>query len=162
MRRFYFLRFLFLFSLLALFIQPVQAQSYVYQVTRYEVNFFANADGTASVEYYIDFTNSSAGPTMEYIDIGLPNKNFDLSSVSADINGIPVNVVNGDPEFIPIGVTAELGSQSIAAGQSAQFHLFVPVQRDMFYVSRLTDTSEDYASFQFFAEQFRLWRAREH
>jgi hypothetical protein len=154
MKRFYFLRFLFLFSLLAFFIHPVEAQGYIYEVTRYEANFFANADGTASVEYYIDFTNSSSGPTMEFIDIGLPNKNFDLSSVSADINGIPVNVVNGDPAYIPIGVTAELGAHSIAAGQSAKFHLFVPVQRDMFYVSRLTDTSEDYASFNFSPNDF--------
>ncbi len=154
MKRLRWLSYLILFSFLAFFIQPAQAQGYVYEVTRYEVNFFANSDGTASIEYYIDFVNSSSGPTMEYIDIGLPNKNFDLASVSADVNGIPVQVVNGDPDFIPIGVTAELGAQSIAPGQSATFHLFVPIQRDMFYISRLTDMPEDYASFNFSPNNF--------
>jgi len=143
-----------LFSLLTIFIQPVQGQGYIYEVTRYEVNFFANSDGTASIEYYIDFKNSSSGPAIEFVDIGLPNKNFDLASVSADVNGVPVTVVKGDPEYVPIGVTAELGAQSIPPGQSAQFHLFVPVQQDMFFVSRLTDMSEDYASFNFSPNNF--------
>lgn len=148
------LSFVFVIILSSISIPNANAQGYVYEVTRYEVNFLANSDGTASIEYYIDFKNSSSGPAIEYVDIGLPNRNFDLSSISADVNGSPVRVVNGDPEFIPIGVTAELGSSSIQPGASATFHLFVPIQRDMFYVSRVTDVPEDYASFNFSPNSF--------
>lgn len=140
---------------IALLTQPAQAQSYVYSVTRYEVNFLANSDGTASVEYYIDFKNSTSGPTIEFVDIGLPNNNYDLSSISADVNNQAVQVVKGDPQYISTGVTIELGAQSIQPGQSATVHLFVPVQRDMFYqTTSSTDVNEPYVSFNFIPNSF--------
>ncbi len=50
---------LMLLGVLGLVIQPaiVLAQDYLFDVTRAQVNFFIQEDGTAAIEYYYDFSN---------------------------------------------------------------------------------------------------------
>ena len=43
--------------------------------------------GTMDVDITYVFTNSTSASPLDYVDIGLPNKNFSLSDVAASVNG---------------------------------------------------------------------------
>ena len=63
-----------LIAILAILVTPVYAQDYLFRVDKVDVNFYINQDGTASVEYTYDFTNTNSGHVIDFVDIGLPNE----------------------------------------------------------------------------------------
>jgi hypothetical protein len=70
---------------------PTLAQSYSFSVEEYIVDAYWQSDGTLSVQYSIVFNNDTSAPAIEYIDIGMHNKYYDLSRVRASIK--PSNLV---------------------------------------------------------------------
>lgn len=135
------------FLLLALISTPVLAQDYYFEVPSATVDVFINADGSASIEYVYQFRNSSSGHIIDYIDLGLPNSNYRLSNVTANINGIPLHDIQNS-EYVNPGIAVGLGSHSIAAGQSGTVTIRVDgVQKMLFTASN--QENEPYASFNF-------------
>ena len=142
---------LLLLGVLGLVIQPaiVLAQDYLFEVTRAQVNFFINEDGTATIEYYYDFANRPNGHAIEYVDIGVPQTNdYDMKSVTADIDGKTVTDITVSDVVKP-GIAFGLGSNSIPPGGSGRFHARIGVVRKIVFESDLTNEKEPYASVSF-------------
>lgn len=145
---------LFIFFL-SLIILPINAsaQSLLFELPSVEADYFINPDGTASVIYVFRFNNSPFGAVIDYIDVGLPNPNFVDSSISAQINGIPVTSISRS-DFQGkgnAGVALYLGSNAIQPGDSGEVIMFVEtINRILFPDSE----DEEYTSTNFETNYF--------
>ncbi len=75
---------------LALGPQPAVAQDYVFSVPDTRMQVYLQPDGSAHVVYDFTFLNSYGDP-LDVFDIGMPNENWSLSSVDANLDGSPPN-----------------------------------------------------------------------
>ena len=135
------------FLLLALTVSPVLAQDYYFEVPSATVDVAINADGSASIQYVYQFRNSSGGHIIDYVDLGMPNNNYSLSNVTADVNGIRLNDIQ-DSEYVNPGIAVGLGVNSIRAGQSGTVTIRVDGVQKMLFTAT-SEESEPYASFNF-------------
>jgi hypothetical protein len=118
------------------------AQSYSFSLPEQYVDVYWNEDGTSSIDYVFVFNNDPSGPTMEYVDVGVPNSNYDLNSVVAFAGDIEINDIERSPIVTP-GVAVGLGAHSIPPGASGEVRVFIGRVRDVLYPD---DTDETYAS----------------
>lgn len=89
------------------------AQSnYAFELPEEIVHYTINDDGSASIEYFFTFRNLPYGHPIDFVDVGLPNGEFDLSSITADVDGVPVGI-STDYQGSGTGVAVELGSKQI-------------------------------------------------
>jgi len=140
-----------LIALLAL-VHPVSALTYLFKVPVSTADIYINEDGSASLEYYYLFENSPSADPIDAVDIGMPTENYDMSSVTATIDGKPITRIGSSP-YVDNGIAVELGSDSIPAGQSGEVRVYVgKVDRLLFKASE--EESEPYASFQFMPNYF--------
>lgn len=141
---------LFVFTLLSA--GSALAQSYYFELPQEIVHVFWNEDGTQSIHYTFFFKNSPSGHAIEYVDVGLPNSNFEVNSISADVDGIAVTDISRSGfEEEGVGVAVGLGGNSIKPGQSGQVSVFIGTVRDVIY----PDSEDDnYASAVFSPNYF--------
>lgn len=138
--------------LLMLVVMPVFAQTYYFQVLEENVLFTIHDDGTASIDYYWKFSNDSSASPIDYVDVGLPNSNYDLSSITGSVDGKAIyDISNYDnPTTNTSGISMYLGSDAIQSGGTGEVRLHVETVRDMFYqTDKVPNKSEPYAHFQF-------------
>ena len=134
----------FVLILAAALISPALAQgSYFFAVEREDVHVYWNADGTMSIDYTWVFINQPGAHIIDFVDVGMPNYNFYANTASADVNGTPVSVSEGDYEGSGSGYAIALGNRSIPAGQSGTVHTYVGKVTKILYPD--TDV-EEYAS----------------
>lgn len=139
----------FFFSL----ITPVSAQeNYSFQVTREMVHVYLNADGSMSLDYLITFVNDPGAHIIDFVDLGLPNSNYDFGSITADVDSVPV-AITSDYQGNGTGVAVNLGQKAIK--NKGTVHVFVSSISKMFYPDK---NDKDYASSEFaptyFSPQF--------
>ena len=135
---------LFLALVLALvIISPASAQDYYFAVEKEAVHVYWNAEGTMSLEYTWVFANQPSGHAIEYVDVGMPNSNFDMSTISAEVNGASVSVSRGDYAGDGSGFAVVLGGHSIPPGQKGTVHVYVGRISNVLYND---DQDEAYAS----------------
>ena len=84
-----------------------------------------NSDGTMSLDYTWVFANQPGAHDIDYIDVGMPNSNFDMSTVTADVNGKQVGVSQSDYQGSGSGFAVVLGGAAIPAGVSGTVHVYV-------------------------------------
>jgi hypothetical protein len=119
------------------------AQDYYFSLDKEVVNVYWNADGTMALDYVLTFTNQPSGHSIEYVDMGMPNGNFDMSTATADVNGNQVSVSESDYQASGSGFAVVLGSESIPPGGRGTVHVSVGrVSRVLFK----DDNDENYAS----------------
>jgi hypothetical protein len=129
-------------TLLALVVIPAFSQSYNFRVDRELVDVYWESDGTSRIVYEFAFTNMPSGDPMDYIDVGTPNDNYDLSSITATIDGQPIGHI-APSEYIDVGIELGLGSNAIQPGESAVVRVSIGRVSSVLY----EDTQEDnYAS----------------
>lgn len=120
------------------------AQTYLFSLDQLTVHVYWQEDGTASLAYEFIFTNNPSASPIDYVDVGLPNRNFDESSISADVDGKPItDISRSGYQGSGTGVALGLGSDAIRPGQSGRVHMYVPVIRDVVYKD---SEGDDYAS----------------
>ena len=124
----------------------VYAQDYYFAVEKQIMDVIVNEDGSLSIEYTFDFVNQPGAHPIDIVDIGLPNNNYVLSSITADINGSPVASIEKS-DYIDIGIMVDLGSNAIQPGERGTLHVFVQTINKSIYPSDV-EASEDYASFE--------------
>ena len=110
------IRFLTLLSVLILLFgltTSVSAQEYSFQLPREVVHVYLNADGTMALDYAFTFKNDPSAHVIDFVDVGLPNSNFDLNTITADVDGAPINVTTSDYQGSGSGVAAVLGNKFI-------------------------------------------------
>ncbi len=133
-------------------VTPAAAQTYLFQVTKNEVNVFINADGTMSIEYTTEFLNDASASPIDFVDIGLPNESYDLGSIEAEVDGKPITDIQRS-EYVTHGVALGLGSNAIQPGQRGTVHVWVARVEGILFPST-EEESEAYASFQFSPNYF--------
>lgn len=133
--------------LLALFIvpKPAYAQEYYFNLEKLTVDVYWNEDGTQSLDYNFLFNNDPSAHSIEFVDLGLPNSNFDVNTISATVDEKPVAYIS-ESEFQGTGsdgVAVALGNNAILAGQRGSVRIFVGSVSNVLY---LDDDDKNYAS----------------
>lgn len=126
------------------------AQTYHYSLPQQFIDVYWNEDGTSSIDYVFIIVNDPGGPTIEFVDVGVPNSNYDLNSVVAYANGIELDDIESSPYVIP-GVAVGLGASSIPAGGTGEVRVFIGRVRDVLYPD---DDDAAYASAVFVPNYF--------
>ncbi|MGB3714137.1 MAG: hypothetical protein WA996_06875 [Candidatus Promineifilaceae bacterium] len=137
---------LYLLVLLGILLIPsvsIQAQSYYYTVPELQMQVFIQPDGGAHIVYDITFTNNPSGEAIRIIDIGTPDSNYDLSNMSASIDGAILTDIRHS-EVLDTGVEIHLNDRLIPAGETSTFH-FEFTMPEMVYQDT---TDAEYASFR--------------
>ena len=139
-------------SLLAMSIQPVSAQTYLFRIEQSSADLYVNADGTVTILYSYLFSNDPSADPMDAIDIGVPTTSYDLASVSATVNEQPITDISESP-YVKPGVALNLGRLRIPPGKTGVVTVRIGVVRNMIFKASAQGTdgnpSEPYASFQF-------------
>ncbi len=143
-----------LITVLMLIILPlssVYAQSYRFKVTRYDVQAVIEADGTLTLFYEMDFENDPNGHAIDFVDLGMPNDNYQLSNISATINGTLVPEINHS-SYVK-GAELALGEYQIPPGGTGTVQAkIVGITGVLFPYDQ--DDRENYVNFQFMPNYF--------
>lgn len=133
------------FALLLAFISAfnVSAQSYYFSLDKEVVDVYWNADGTMSLDYHLTFTNWPGSHAIDFVDMGMPNGNFDINNVKAEVQGSPVSVSKSDYQGNGSGFAVVLGSRAIQPGQNGTVHVYVGHIERVLYKD---DNDANYAS----------------
>ena len=121
----------------------VSAQDYYFSLDKEVVNVFWNSDGTMSLDYLLTFTTQPGGHTIEFVDVGMPNGDFDLDSIQADINGQPLAISSDFQGTGGRGFAVEMGQHAIPPGETGTVHVYVGRVSNVLYKD---DNDENYAS----------------
>jgi hypothetical protein len=137
---------LYLLVLLGILLIPsvsIQAQSYSYTVPELRMQVFIQPDGSSFIVYDITFTNDPSAEGIRIIDIGTPDSNYDLSNMSASIDGAILTDIRHS-EVLDTGVEIHLNDRLIPAGETSTLH-FEFTMPDTVYQDT---TDSEYASFR--------------
>ncbi len=134
--------------LLALTATSAYAQTYLFQVDRLDVKVYGNVDGTSSIDYQIQFTNSPNADPIDFVDVGVPNSSYSLSNVSAEIDGSPISSISSLQNMLARVLLLVWASRSIPPGKSGKVHVRINNVRKVFYPST-AEGVKDYASLEF-------------
>ena len=148
-------RLIILFLLIALmfvFTTSASAQSsYSFNLSKEVVQAYWNADATLALDYQLTFANDPGGHPIDFVDMGMPNGNFDMNTVKADVAGQAVDVSTSDYQGTGSGFAVVMGSQTIPPGASGTVHGSVGSITGVLYQdsSTKTDASADFAPLYF-------------
>lgn len=123
------------------------AQSYAFEVPRQEVDLYVNPDGTITLYYEIEFRNQPGASPIDVVDIGLPNENYRLSDIKAEIDGFPLADIEPSP-FVQPGIAITLGNHAISPGSTGTLKVTIANIEGAIGKSTL-ELSEPYASIVF-------------
>ena len=137
-----------LWVLIALSFQPVLAQTYLFSVLESTADVFVNEDGSVAIDYTYLFQNDRGADPIDIIDIGMPTTSYDLGSVSATIDGQPVQRI-ARSEYVDPGVEIHLGQYEIQPGETGELRVSIGRVERILFTTNETETDEPYASFQF-------------
>jgi hypothetical protein len=124
-------------------VTPVFAQDYYFNLTKEVVHVYWNEDGTESLDYLLTFANQPGGHSIEFVDVGMPNNNFDLSTVEATINGNDLSVSSDFQGTGGSGFAVEMGQYAIPPGGTGTIRVYVRRVTGVLYKD---DNDENYAS----------------
>ncbi len=119
------------------------AQNYSFRLSQEIVHVFWNSDGTMAIDYLFVFSNDSGAAAIDFVDVGMPNGNFDRASISADVNGQPVAISSDYQGGGAYGFAVDLGGYAIQPGQSGSVHVYIGRVARVLYTD---DADENYAS----------------
>ena len=108
------------------------AQNYYTEVPQVIVDVYWNSNGTSSIDYLVTLTNTPGGDPLDYLDFGVPNPNYDMSSVYADVNGNQVFDISSSP-YVDPGVAVGLGQYAIQPGETGVVRFYVGRVNDVLY-----------------------------
>lgn len=139
--------------LMGLLVSPAGAQQYAFRVDKNISHVYINKDGSVDVEYWLTFTCLPGYHAIDVVDIGMPNEYYDLSSVKADMNWVPLIDIRPS-EYVKPGVEIHLDSRAIQGGQTGTLHVRFNVPHMVYY----DDEDKNLASVEFvptwFGEDF--------
>ncbi|HEV7279134.1 MAG TPA: hypothetical protein VGN57_02875 [Pirellulaceae bacterium] len=111
-------------------------QSYSFSVDSMNLEATIQKDGSARLDYAITFANQPGAHPIDIVDVGLPHGSYDLFSMRASCEGVPVVSIQPST-YIDTGVECQL-AKPIPPGERGTFR-FSCTMPDMVY----QDTTED-------------------
>lgn len=145
-----FLRYFCLFLVLIMLagsVTPVAAQDYRFQIPEQSVVVTVNTDGTISIDYTMTFLNDGGAHAIDIVDIGLPNYNYNLRSITADVDGKSITKIT-DSDIVSPGISLYLQNDEIPAGGTGVVHTYITGVQKVIYPATQQE-SEEYASLEF-------------
>ncbi len=145
-----FLRYTCVFLILILLagnVNAVYAQDYRFQVPEQSVVVYVNTDGSINIDYTMTFLNDSGAHAIDIVDIGLPNYQYELKDISAEIDGVPITRITHSDVVSP-GISLYLENSEIPAGGTGTVRAYIQNVKEVIYPATQTE-SEDYASLLF-------------
>lgn len=128
------------------------AQDYSFAVPEEQVVVYVNEDGTVSLDYTIVFENQPGAHVIDYVDLGMPNDNYDIGSITASVDGQPITDI-ATSEYVQPGVALGLGANAIPAGGRGTVRAYVGRVTNMLFVGSEKE-AEKYVSIQFMPNYF--------
>lgn len=123
------------------------AQTYFFSLDRLQVDVFLNNDGTIDLLYRFTFSNNPVASPIDFVDVGLPDKHFDESRITAEVDGQPVAYISSDEyQGNGTGVAVALGNASIMPGETGTVTVYIPGVEQRF---RPDTQDRNYASLVF-------------
>lgn len=119
------------------------AQSYSFTLTQETVDVYWEEDGTATIEYVFVFDNDSTFQPIEFVDVGIPNGNFSVNNISAEVDGNSVSDISrSDYQGDGTGVAVDLRPNAIDPGRTGTVRVVI---REVEGVLRTSEV-DNYAS----------------
>jgi hypothetical protein len=139
--------FLLIFMMFAFTTSASAQSSYSFSLDKEVVQVFWNADGTEALDYQLTFTNDPSGHPIDFVDMGMPNGNFDINTAKADVGGQAVDVSTSDYQGTGSGFAVDMGSQTIPSGGRGTVHVSVGSITGVLYQDSTTktDASADFS-----------------
>lgn len=119
------------------------AQEYRFSVPKMTLNLYPDRDGSVTLEYDVVFQCSQGAHPIDIIDVGLPHRGYDLSNMSAAVDGRRLSDIRKS-EVVDVGVEVHLGSMTIQPGQQGRFWFRCNIPKLVYQDT----TRKDYASLQ--------------
>ncbi len=141
-RKVQWLAWFFLIGLLCSWGGSLAAQTYAFEVPQLNMKVFIKSDSSVRIIYDITFKNN--GDTIDVVDIGTPNGNYDISNMSASMNGVALDDIRPST-YIKTGVEVHLDDQAIPYGESGTLHFEFTMPPGLVYEDT---TDKTYASFR--------------
>jgi hypothetical protein len=132
-----------LFMLLAV-VSGASAQAYTFNLAREVVNAYWNSDGTLALDYVFTFANDASGHVIDFTDVGMPNGNFNMGSITADVGGAQVNISSDFQGDGPNGFSVDMDGYAIPPGQTGSVHVYVGIITSV--LQKDTSEPDTYAS----------------
>ncbi len=101
---------------------PAAATTYLFAVPREVVTVTINQDSSFDIDYQITFANAASADAIDVVDVGFPTKDYELSSITADIGGQSLSGIKPST-YIDIGVEVPLGANAIDPGKTDTLHV---------------------------------------
>ena len=100
---------------------------YRFTLDRNLSHVIVNQDGSADIEYWLTFTCDPGAHEIDIVDVGLPNKSYDLDSAQAAFispDGVesPLRDIRVS-EWLDVGVEVHLREHSIQPGEQGTVYL---------------------------------------
>jgi hypothetical protein len=130
------------FTLLALVVVQVFAQTYAFQIPQEIVHVFWENNGTLALSYTFVFYNETYADPIDYVDVGMPNSSFNISRAYAEIDGHQITHI-ASSYYVENGIELGLGSREIPAGKSGTVYFEISGISDVLYVG---SDDDNYAS----------------
>ncbi len=143
-----------------LFVLSAANADYSFEVPKAGTIVMLENDGTMSV--YVEYQFKNYGQKLDYIDIGLPNNNYNLNDITVELNGaanqdIKVTKADYAQSGLRYGITLEMGSFAVPAGDSASVAVTVPnLGKNIYEASSETVNEQEveYVGFEFSPNHF--------
>ena len=132
---------LYLVLLIAVFVGMAAGAhaSYSFSIPKMELDVTPQTDASVELNYTIVFQCEASGQAIGVVDVGLPHKGYDISTMKAALNGEPQTSIGPSP--METGVRVQLSSP-IQPGAQGKF-TFSCVMPNLVYQDT---TAKDYAS----------------
>ncbi|MEW6685193.1 MAG: hypothetical protein AB1393_03180 [Candidatus Edwardsbacteria bacterium] len=118
---------------------------YSFSVDQNISHLYLNPDGSINLYYELTFTCAQNGQTIDIVDIGMPNGDYDLNTAQAEMDGEKISDIRVSEYVKPYGVETHLGSRSIRPGTRGTLNFSIRV-RNMVWED---DRDKNYASLEF-------------
>ena len=128
-------------------VQPVLAQDYRFQMPEDAAVVTINTDGSISIDYTIKFVNDSNAHAIDIVDIGLPNSDYVLKTITGTIDGKAVTKITPS-DIVSPGISLYLQGNEIPAGGSGTVTAHIATVKNVIYPATETE-SETYGSLVF-------------
>ncbi|MFO0942443.1 MAG: hypothetical protein U0930_17030 [Pirellulales bacterium] len=119
------------------------AQNYQFEVPLMELQVYIQPDASAKLAYRVVFKNANGASSIDIVDIGLPNRNYNIKNMKASIDGFNLTDIRKST-VVNIGVETHLEGRAIASNRQGDFR-FECTMPDMVYQDT---TDKNLASFQ--------------
>lgn len=136
-----------------LFSIQAAAQTYSFSLDENIADFYIESDGSLRIDYALTFTNDGFADPIDFVDIGLPTKSYDLSCISASVDGKPIRSIETSPYVSP-GVAIDLGSNAIPPGRSGTVYASIGCIRDFLFVADVENYVSTVLTPTWFDEEF--------